>query len=590
MSKNSVFALGLAACVLFAWARPAASQSAGKDEVQPWIKMGNTGIADDLYAISAVSKTSVWFAGNNGVVLHWNGRIFRSYKVELPDNVILCDIHMFSDSDGWAVGYNAANGYGRIYHWDGRAWKLATAEGIKGFQCRAIAFLGPQDGLFVGCDGELWRWDGRVWLGQDWSIFGPGGSIDAGRVSEVIDVMAVPDQGVYVISCNFKRHDRVETGFIRLNLRTYPYGEFFNTPIKNQSIHSHPGRIFHVPGGKSYYLHEALYAFDESVSAYQKAGIRQFNPNLNYSQMLGLWMFGQDDGWLVGTYGAIVHLKPGPSSKTYWVGSEFLCAIWMHDPDFGFIACQKGTVLMRNTAAAIDVEVNADKLEYDYGAPVFAQVYRPASATPVSLPLAGAQWEVKKETTVDEQTAVSTIYVRAPGGGGDFLDPNEPLNMTWNQKDGQGRQIGPGVYRIVFHIGDRTPFVRIAIRPPAGSVKAGDAPAVAPGLALDVRDSYPPADIAFKLGNRGKKAVDIVGETYSIALQRAGGWQVFYESGPQSAFRPATIGAGKEYAWVWRRQDTTGRHTAGPGRYRLSVMLPGQTPEQLIKEFDILIQ
>jgi len=593
ISRSSSMVL-LSAALLLA-ALPAASAWADQAETLPWIKMGNYATTENLNAVTASSKKSVWFAGDNGTILKWDGTKFTAYKVELPDGVRLRDIHMFSATDGWAVGYNTANYYGRIYHWDSRAWKLATSEGIKGFKCCAIAFLNKQDGLIAGEEGRLYRWDGRTWVDASSAIYGIGRAVNQGNVGLVTDLVADQEKGVYILACSYKTHNdppRTDGVYIRLDLKSNPPGMFYNSPVLDGVVSYQGNRIFSVPGGKSHCLaYKTVYAFSPSVTTYQKAGIRQYSFTINQGGLRSLWMFGKNDGWFVGEYGIVASLLPGPASKSYWPVSERLNDIWMLDKDFGFIAGDKGTVLMRNTTAGVALDLNLDKLEYDSGEQVIAGINRLSQAAPVTMPLTGALWEIKKETTTDERTTLTTVYslsLTPPRDDNQSLDPGEVLTLKWNQKNSQGRQVEPGVYRVVFRLGDQAPGFRFTIRAPSGPFTSTDLAEGQGVLSLDLQPSYLDlVNITFKLVNHNARSVSLSGETYSVSIMREDGWHGFYESGTRSAFNPGTMAAGQTYEWVWNNSDTSGRQRAQPGHYKLTVNLPGQTPSQLSKEFEI---
>ncbi|MDD8026352.1 MAG: hypothetical protein PHI34_07550 [Acidobacteriota bacterium] len=593
LSRSLSTGLCIAALVMAAF--PAASVWAGQAETMPWIKMGNTGVLENLNAVTAASKKSVWFAGDNGTILKWDGEKFTAYKVELPDGVRLRDIYMFSNTDGWAVGYNTANYYGRIYHWDGRAWKLATAEGIKGFKCCAIAFLNKQDGLIAGEEGHLFRWDGRTWTDTTTAIWSTS-QVTAGRLSLVTDLTADLEKRIYVMSCRYQTHQnppRTDSVYVRLDLKTGQASAFYNTAALDAIINGPGSRVFGVPEGKFHYLAgKTVYAFSPGVSTYQKAGLRQFTFNINQGLLRGLWMFGKDDGWVVGDNGVVAQLQPGPTAKSYWPVAEKLNDIWMLDKDYGFIAGDKGIVLMRNTTAGALIDTTLDKLEYDSGEQVLAGVVRVSQASPVAMPLTGALWEIKKETTVDERTTVSTVYSYSltPRSRDDnqSLDPGEWLTLKWNQKNSQGRQVEPGAYRVVFRIGDQAPGCRFTIRAPSGPVTATDLPDMQGSFALDLPPSYIyGVNTPFKLVNHNTRSVAISGQSYTVSVMREDGWHIFYDSGTRSAFNPGTMAAGATYEWVWMRYDTSGRTLAEVGRYKLTVKLPGQTPSELSREFEI---
>jgi len=591
--KHQAF-IALCVALLASLAIPArfASGNIAAADPPPWVKMAVIPTQENLNAVTASSKRSIWFAGDNGVVLNWTGVSFKSYKVELPDGVRLTDIHMFSSGDGWAVGYNTANNYGRIYHFDGSSWKLFTEEGIRGVKFRGLAFLGRQDGLLVGEGGQLYRWDGRTWTDKTSAILS-GSAVDSGRLSLVTDVEADPDAQIYLLACHYRTRtspDRTDSVYVRLDLKTERAGIFYNTPTKDSLTYSGAGRLGAFPGGRFHYLsNTALYTFSHGVSTYGKAGVREFQFNLNQGILRGMWLFGREDGWFVGDSGAVIRLQPGPKSETFWPVGERLNAVWMNDPDFGFIAGDKGTILMRNTAAGVILDIDADKLEYDFGEQVVLGVYRVSQAATATISLKDAKWEIKQETTTDERKSFATVYTSPASSGqrgGQSLTGGQVLALLWDQKDDQGRQVKPGTYHAYFRGGGASPGLRFTIRQP---VEKPPSPGQG-GITLDLPSVYPLADIVFKLTNRDAKAADLAEASYAVDRKEDDGWHRFYASKERSVFQPGRVEGGKSYEWTWKRWDSTGKKQAGEGQYRLVVTMPGNKPDRATKEFDLKAQ
>lgn len=597
MKKTPLFLLGIAAtAALIGAALPSAPGPAGQGQSQPWIKMDSRPTVDNLNAVHASSKKSVWFAGDNGTILKWDGRIFTAYKVELPDGVRLMDIHMFTAENGWAVGYNTANNYGRLYRWDGRSWKLFTEEGIRGTKFVAIDFLGLQDGLAAGEEGHLYRWDGRTWADKSYEIWSTSGVTQA-RLSGISDVAADPEKNIYLLACRYQTHQdppRTDSVYVYLDLQVHPAKAFYNSPVLDGIVTASGSRLFIVPGGKAHYLSgKTVYTFSPANATYQKAGLRQYAFNLNDGYLRGLWLFGKNDGWFAGDGGAVIQLQPGPAAKTYRPVTDKLNAVWMFDKDLGYIAGDRGTVLMRNTTAGVDLDLSINQLEFDGGQDVIAGVTRISQATSVAMPLTGAAWEIRKEVaTADEGVSLRTVYTKSltPRSRDDnqSLTYGEMLTLTWNQKNDNGRQVEPGYYRLVFRLGDQQPAVRFLIRRPPGPITSSDTPDPQGGFSLDLPASFVyGVPTSFKLINRNTRSVTISGQSYTVSVMRDDGWHIFYDAGTRSAFNPGTMAAGAAYEWVWSRYDTSGRTLAEVGRYKLIVKLPGQTPSELSREFEI---
>jgi hypothetical protein len=131
----------------------------------------------ELNAVSMVSPTEGWAAGSIN---------FTSYQVAVlmhdvdgvwsevqPGNGRLVSISMDAANDGWAVGDQ-----GLMLHYNGRAWqKITTA--IRD-SLTVVQMLSPSDGWLVSGNGGIWHYNGRVWTAQPLP-----GSLGAGTQNDV---------------------------------------------------------------------------------------------------------------------------------------------------------------------------------------------------------------------------------------------------------------------------------------------------------------------------------------------------------------------------------------------------------------------
>ncbi len=107
-----------------------------------------------LTTISALSATDVW-AGGNTLIVHYDGHTWR--QMPNPQQFILSDMQMLSDTDGWAIASNTQlYNPGLILHYDGKSWTEqplpailgASTQDNKGFG--GLAMISPTEGWVIG--------------------------------------------------------------------------------------------------------------------------------------------------------------------------------------------------------------------------------------------------------------------------------------------------------------------------------------------------------------------------------------------------------------------------------------------------------
>ena len=151
-----------------------------------------TGPFAGLHAVSAISATDAWAAGESGgsarapatrtLIEHWNGRrwtIVPSPNVRAARGVIndmLSGISASRRDDVWAVGLwgvrprvsGSTGDHSLALHWDGRSWsRVATPTVARRSSLQAVATSGER-AWAVGDRGFpartlIERWDGKRW-------------------------------------------------------------------------------------------------------------------------------------------------------------------------------------------------------------------------------------------------------------------------------------------------------------------------------------------------------------------------------------------------------------------------------------------
>src|SRR4029077_21026022 len=101
------------------------------------------------------STTDVWFAGDAGVVLHYDGVAMS--RVETGTSATLFGIYAVSPFDVWAVGGTPGDPTGEqdvILRWDGRSLQTVEPAARMGISSLSIAYQATT-GLVVAGEGGM---------------------------------------------------------------------------------------------------------------------------------------------------------------------------------------------------------------------------------------------------------------------------------------------------------------------------------------------------------------------------------------------------------------------------------------------------
>lgn len=153
-----------------------------------------------LRAVSAVSPSDAWAAGDAGAIWHWDGRVWQPTASGVPTRIT--GIWAAGPADVWATtaagvlrwdgsrwgtalasttadGYVAVWGSSRadvwvagrfLQHWDGLRWTAVASPAAT--RVAALHGTAPDNVWAAGASRALWRWDGARWL--DHSLPGSG--------------------------------------------------------------------------------------------------------------------------------------------------------------------------------------------------------------------------------------------------------------------------------------------------------------------------------------------------------------------------------------------------------------------------------
>ena len=99
-------------------------------------------------AISMLSDSDGWAAGENGALFHFSHGVWRQWTKRIGAD--LYGIQMLSPTDGWAVGWNVAtDGSAVVLHYDGSQWTRANV-GDHIEWLHGISMVSQREGWIVG--------------------------------------------------------------------------------------------------------------------------------------------------------------------------------------------------------------------------------------------------------------------------------------------------------------------------------------------------------------------------------------------------------------------------------------------------------
>jgi photosystem II stability/assembly factor-like uncharacterized protein len=151
----------------------------------------SSGTSQDLYSVYFVDATTGWIGGDWAIIKKSTngGSSFSSESTSALSNTFR-DIHMFSATEGWAVGST-----GSVFKYNGSGWNAFTnpySGTGTGPDLYAVSFSGPNNGFATGENSSVIYFDGSSWTTHGTSL--PDNSF------HVYDVQAISDNLAYAVT------------------------------------------------------------------------------------------------------------------------------------------------------------------------------------------------------------------------------------------------------------------------------------------------------------------------------------------------------------------------------------------------------
>lgn len=123
-------------------------------------------VSQSLRAISMVSPTEGWAAGNHGTPIHYDGEAWRDVESPVAGmyNASFGDIEMVSADDGWLCLFPArfeSPVPSLVMHYDGESWNFKPFPLEQ--NCFTIEIVDHDSGWIGGDFGKLSHYDGENW-------------------------------------------------------------------------------------------------------------------------------------------------------------------------------------------------------------------------------------------------------------------------------------------------------------------------------------------------------------------------------------------------------------------------------------------
>jgi hypothetical protein len=120
-----------------------------------------SGTEENLTSVIGTGPASVWVSGEKGAILHWDGAVWRQVSAEADTTLV--NLWASGPDDVWGVGVNNGDEGGYMRHWNGTKWE---AQGVPGSSSLwGVGGTGPHDVWMVGNspkgDGYVIHGDGK---------------------------------------------------------------------------------------------------------------------------------------------------------------------------------------------------------------------------------------------------------------------------------------------------------------------------------------------------------------------------------------------------------------------------------------------
>ena len=124
-------------------------------------------VEETLWWLWPRARDDVWFVGEKGIVVHWDGA--RATAARVGTDATLFGVWGSSATDVWAVGGSPTSmgDNDLLYHYDGTTWTKVPPPEALGVAYLKIWGSGPGDVFVVGRQGVIVHHDGQRWARQE---------------------------------------------------------------------------------------------------------------------------------------------------------------------------------------------------------------------------------------------------------------------------------------------------------------------------------------------------------------------------------------------------------------------------------------
>jgi hypothetical protein len=148
------------------------------DTAYSWNLIPLQDITEDLNATYIVDENNMWVAGNDGLILLFNGTEWTTSESGITENIN--DIWFTSASNGYAVGDG-----GLVLHYDGSVWTTITA--VTSENLLGVCFIDENMGWAVGTAGAILAYNSGTWS-----------QITTSHTGDLYDVYALASDDIWV--------------------------------------------------------------------------------------------------------------------------------------------------------------------------------------------------------------------------------------------------------------------------------------------------------------------------------------------------------------------------------------------------------
>jgi len=286
------------------------------------VRVISSGVFDHLNAVWGTSSSDVWACGGASVV-HWNGSFVTIYgPLDLPLPGQYQSVGGSAPNDVYVVGME-----GVVMHFDGAAWTGVTT-GLGNTRLNSVFVAGNE--LFIGGDNlALWHFDGAAWS----AFTATGGAADD------FEILAGTGAGnVFAFGDNRLMHHWNGSAWSDAS------DPFFVPSVDFGAACALGGSV--VVGNRYDYTTTNLAAFDgSSWAALGSSSVEVFD-------LRDVWTFDENRAVAVGDGGVIIERNRGGwSDVVHGLTGDDLHGVWASSPSDIYAVGNQGVVLHNNGTA-----------------------------------------------------------------------------------------------------------------------------------------------------------------------------------------------------------------------------------------------